>query len=324
MYHMTGIIKVEVIEGKMKGKCFEFRQQAKVVGGRSSKCQISLSMDSRLSRRHFILEINYPVVTIRDLGSTNGTYVNGARYGGFSYGEIDEQDRKDPYSNVALKDGDFIKVGRTVLMVKIEESAVCGECGVAIPDNDLEQPLVSDDTHLCGNCRRKYAQSTQPPNKLSQIRCQICSRFIPTEVVEPHQENHICQSCQLKSQHAVMHSMRYISPDQPEQPYSHINDFIIERHLGNCGFGSVYLASSEKDNLPVVINVIRVEIPIHEKRGGLIQQHLQNTQIFNTPKIVVFNDCEPDTFTFAFIMEVCSGVSIENFLIRTEAASALN
>jgi diguanylate cyclase (GGDEF)-like protein len=65
--------------------------------GRSSKCDVQVDQES-VSRNHCRVSFNGKHYTIRDLGSTNGTYVNDEL--------IDE---------VNLRDGDQIKVGRTII-----------------------------------------------------------------------------------------------------------------------------------------------------------------------------------------------------------------
>lgn len=64
--------------------------------GRSSKCDVQLDQES-VSRNHARISRQRNNYVIRDLGSTNGTYVNDEL--------IDE---------VVLRDGDQIKVGRTI------------------------------------------------------------------------------------------------------------------------------------------------------------------------------------------------------------------
>jgi len=63
--------------------------------GRSPSCDIALSGDQLVSRRHALLRFRHGNYTIVDLGSSNGTYINDA--------EIREE--------VVLHDGDVIKVG---------------------------------------------------------------------------------------------------------------------------------------------------------------------------------------------------------------------
>lgn len=65
--------------------------------GRSSKCDVQLDQES-VSRNHARISRERDCYVIRDLGSTNGTYVNDELIG----------------DDVSLRDGDQIKVGRTI------------------------------------------------------------------------------------------------------------------------------------------------------------------------------------------------------------------
>lgn len=66
-----------VILGADAGKVFRI-EKPRVVLGRGAGCDVQLT-DSEVSRRHAMLEIRGDEVTIKDLGSTNGTYVDGVR-----------------------------------------------------------------------------------------------------------------------------------------------------------------------------------------------------------------------------------------------------
>ncbi len=66
-----------VILGADAGKVFRITQP-RVVLGRGAGCDIQLT-DSEVSRRHAMLEIRGDEVTLKDLGSTNGTFVDGVR-----------------------------------------------------------------------------------------------------------------------------------------------------------------------------------------------------------------------------------------------------
>ncbi len=71
-------------------------KSANLVIGRSSKADVQIDQES-VSRHHAKITGDGGSIVVRDLGSTNGTYVNDQL--------IDEY---------VLKDGDFIKVGRTI------------------------------------------------------------------------------------------------------------------------------------------------------------------------------------------------------------------
>lgn len=84
-----------IIYGDDLGKKYNLNTNSVVVG-RSSKCDIQIDQES-ISRNHSKIVNTGKSILVRDLGSTNGTYVN-----------------DEPIEEYVLRDGDLIKVGRTI------------------------------------------------------------------------------------------------------------------------------------------------------------------------------------------------------------------
>ena len=84
-----------VIYGLELGRKYNL-ESANIIIGRSSKCDIQIDQES-VSRNHAKIINTGKSIILRDLGSTNGTYVNDQL--------IDEY---------VLRDGDLIKIGRTI------------------------------------------------------------------------------------------------------------------------------------------------------------------------------------------------------------------
>jgi serine/threonine-protein kinase len=96
-------IKLTVTAGPHKGKKFTFGGHDTFLVGRSKHAHFRLSVKDRyFSRIHFMVEVNPPRCWLLDMGSRNGTHVNGRRV-----------------SKARLKPGDQIKAGRTTLRVSI-------------------------------------------------------------------------------------------------------------------------------------------------------------------------------------------------------------
>jgi eukaryotic-like serine/threonine-protein kinase len=99
-------VKLRVSAGPHKGRSFEFREHDTFIVGRASYAHFRLeAQDKFFSRAHFLIEVNPPLCRLIDMGSTNGTYVNGKK--------VDEID---------LKNGDRIRGGKTAIRVTIESS----------------------------------------------------------------------------------------------------------------------------------------------------------------------------------------------------------
>jgi serine/threonine protein kinase len=121
---MSGKVTLRVSSGPIAGSVFTFEGHDTFVFGRSSDCHARLSPDDHAtSRHHFIIETNPPQARLRDLGSLNGTYVGGRRFGGRARDESPEQAALSQFPEVDLRHGDEIRVGRTVLAVEIEGAA---------------------------------------------------------------------------------------------------------------------------------------------------------------------------------------------------------
>lgn len=65
------------LSGPLIGKLMHLQDGITVIG-RSPDSDVVVN-DARISRHHLQIEVNGPTVTIEDMGSTNGTYVNGNR-----------------------------------------------------------------------------------------------------------------------------------------------------------------------------------------------------------------------------------------------------
>jgi pSer/pThr/pTyr-binding forkhead associated (FHA) protein len=70
---MPNRVQLEIVDGKMKGRKFEFAEHDTFIFGRAPDCHAHLPDDTLVSRHHFILEVSPPLARLRDLGSLNAT-----------------------------------------------------------------------------------------------------------------------------------------------------------------------------------------------------------------------------------------------------------
>ena len=159
-------VNLRVLAGPYKGRVFPFEQHDTFLIGRNNEAHLCLPDDRFFSRNHCLLEINPPRCFLRDLGSTNGTFVNGKRV-----------------SAAYLRHGDQIQGGATVLTVEVSagwerEETVdrqpsivfveCLNCGrreqvqASSPDEKL--------TFLCEDCRDEMKRSPQPIPGYDMVR----------------------------------------------------------------------------------------------------------------------------------------------------------
>jgi pSer/pThr/pTyr-binding forkhead associated (FHA) protein len=119
---MAPQVNLTVTEGILKGKTFRFDGHTLCTVGRSDDCFLHLPNNyahCTVSRHHCHLDIDPPVIRVRDLGSLNGTFVNGRNIGHRGKRLTPEQASFVGWPELTLKDGDELRVGDTVLRIGI-------------------------------------------------------------------------------------------------------------------------------------------------------------------------------------------------------------
>jgi serine/threonine-protein kinase len=147
-------VNLKVTAGPYKGRIFSFTQHDSFLIGRSPDAHLCLPNDRYFSRNHCLLEMNPPHSYLRDLDSTNGTFLNGHRV-------------KDAF----LKNGDRIQCGETILVVEVTaESKDISETtqDAGVPARPV---LVMVECVNCG--RREQAQASSPDEHLTFL-CEDC------------------------------------------------------------------------------------------------------------------------------------------------------
>ncbi|MBK7708840.1 MAG: protein kinase [Acidobacteria bacterium] len=165
-------VTLRVIAGPQTGRVFTFDQHETFMIGRGEDSHFCLPQDRYFSRHHCILEMAPPQCFLRDLGSTNGTFVNGIRV-----------------ESVYLKSGDRIQGGETVLEVEVTGdpdlsrptaddignrtipsmiTVACLNCGLP-SEAEVSRPDARM-TFLCDDCREKLKQNPQPIPNYQMIR----------------------------------------------------------------------------------------------------------------------------------------------------------
>lgn len=165
-------VTLHVIAGPQTGRDFTFDQHDTFMIGRSEDAQFCLPHDRFFSRHHCLLEIAPPQAFLRDLSSTNGTFVNGIRV-----------------ETAHLKHGDRIQGGETVLEVEVaadqdelrsssspisnqtEPSIITVEClNCGIPAKTEASRPDAKLSFLCDDCRDKLRKNPQPIPNYQMIR----------------------------------------------------------------------------------------------------------------------------------------------------------
>jgi serine/threonine-protein kinase len=147
-------VNLRVLAGPYHGRVFCFTQPDTFLIGRSNDAHLCLTDDKFFSRHHCLLEINPPHCFLRDLGSTNGTFVNGQKV-----------------TETFLENGAQIQGGETVLLVEVSTAAMKSAAGSSPAERSAKPTIV---TVACLNCgRREEAQANSSDEHLTFL-CEDC------------------------------------------------------------------------------------------------------------------------------------------------------
>jgi pSer/pThr/pTyr-binding forkhead associated (FHA) protein len=109
--------------GTSSGEEFVYTGKTHCVVGRASGCSLCAHGDDlTVSRYHCLVDIDAPNVWVEDLGSRNGTFVNGECIGHRDRDCAADGCKPEKASPRLLEDGDELRVGNTAFAVVIDET----------------------------------------------------------------------------------------------------------------------------------------------------------------------------------------------------------
>ncbi len=115
---------LKFISGKYQGGEFPLKSDKQIVIGRSSELDMVL-VEDMVSRKHAKILVANGAITIEDLGSTNGTFVNGEKV-----------------KQARLKEGDRILIGTSILKL-IQQGADAANVDESMAKQKLEEAAAA-------------------------------------------------------------------------------------------------------------------------------------------------------------------------------------
>jgi pSer/pThr/pTyr-binding forkhead associated (FHA) protein len=117
--------------GALQGQEFTIAGQEEAVIGRSGRCLFRLD-DPTVSRRHCLLDVGGEWAWVRDLGSLNGTFVNGQDIGR----HLRHAQTGEPVVGgfKRLHDGDELRLGDLAFRVRVCATNLAERAGLHEPE----------------------------------------------------------------------------------------------------------------------------------------------------------------------------------------------
>ncbi|MBW2061101.1 MAG: protein kinase [Deltaproteobacteria bacterium] len=310
---MPAKVSLTVSQGKLKGKVFTFNECITAIIGRGTDCNIRLPDDKDLqsiSRHHCLLDINPPDVRVRDLGSLNGTFVNGRKIGQRKKDQKPQEIDQKAFPEYDLKDGDEIKLGSMVFRVGIHAAAVCTDCGKEIPEDRKEELRLKGDTYRCESCRQKEDKvRTGPPPDSQAKACALCGRDVSKEVGEHRQGAYICRACKSKPSEIV--EMLVTKASQGDEQLQALQGYEIVKELGQGTFSVVFLARHRENGQEVAVKMMLPEVAVDDASRQRFLREVEITKALNHPHVVQLIGSGDFGGIFFFTLEYCEGGSVD-------------
>jgi serine/threonine-protein kinase len=280
-------ITLTVTSGPHKGRVFMFSGHDTFLVGRSKQVHFRLPLkDKYFSRIHFLVEVNAPHCRLMDMGSRNGTYVNGKKV-----------DRAD------LQHGDRIRAGHTRLLVSLERSEPVADVptGSLIPDKVPAAPPPSAvmvetprDSLRPGSLRSGSVRRATPlaPSSVRNT-CLVCARRVKAPAsLAGASPVVLCPTC--------------VALVQDQEQY--VPGYQIVRELGRGNMGVVYLAIRTAQAHLVALKTI---LPAGDVTEGDVQRFLREARILEQldhPHIVPFHEMGQREGRLFFVMDYVPGL----------------
>ena len=283
---MAAKVIIDVTAASRKKSVFSYEDHDTFIVGRMGDCHVCIEDDGYLSRHHFILEVNPPNARLHDLGSLNGTYINGKKFGGRTVFETPEEALvKYKFPWVVLKNEDVIKTGDTIFKVVIETPDLlvkikCQKCG---RDVSKEIGAAGGGTYICENCQKKAEDS---PFELLQ-------QFLD--------ESKSFQNSPIHPSDSPLQKRGF----QADIPFE-VSDYDVVKVLGAGVFGAVYLLKMRATGKEVALKLM---MPKTAANNFLQERFLQETVVAHKLKhnnILTYSESGCRNGIFYFLMEYCN------------------
>ncbi len=319
---MTSGVALLVRRGEIKGGKGPFSQPARCVAGRGLDCDAKVPDEpdyQTVSRRHCLFDINPPHIHVQDLGSLNGTHVNGVNIGRRSAGQTPGQGPDKAFPAHKLNDGDEIRLGSVTVTVRIIERFICSVCEKEILESEIEKVNISLDMILCPSCRRRFEETVminrQVPEKiggktsaLKKRSCPQCGQRLTPGNSGGLEDEFLCRQC-VKEPENIAKALIKLAADGNEQLNS-LRGYSIIKGLGQGSAGAAFLMKEDRTGQLLALKILLPEVALKERARMLFLREIENSRLLDHKNVVKVFDSGSYQNIFFYTMEYCDGASV--------------
>lgn len=311
---MAGRVMLEATGGPLAGTCYRFDTRMLCIIGRADNCMIQLlGRDGEgVSRHHCLLDLDPPHAAIQDLGSSNGTFLNGRDI------RMDGGAENGRHPVCPLADGDTIRIVDHVFRIRLIRPRLCAVCGKPRDngaDGEWGQNGVSEGKdQICPDCAAGRKHAVFPSAKTIRVRtCIVCGSEItlPPDSDDTDRAGFICADCRLRNPDPDA-TFRIPDPGERASSLFDIPGCRILRKLGRGGMGDVYLGQDPETLEKVAVKVLRPDVAFFEACRDDFLREAENLMPLKHPNIVRLKGCRGDSGSIYLILEYCDKGTIRD------------
>ncbi len=290
-----------VIRGPWKGKRFAFAERTTSIVGRGPDCNLVLPDDKAhetVSRHHCLFDINPPDIRVRDLGSLNGTFVNGYRIGRREDGQAPDEGGAAVFPEYDLRDGDEVSIGETVFTVRAEAIRQCATCGEELSAAGTPEESICP---VCDKEEEKTRVIDTPP--VLGSKCEACGRALSGPASLAGSADFLCSECRKDVIAIIKALLAGAGKGIPE--LKPLRALKVIKSLGRGSAGAAFLAQEKKSGRYLALKILLPEVAVNERAQRMFLREVENSKVLRHPNVVQLYEHGSYKGVFFYTMEYC-------------------